>query len=173
MTNQINGETSSHSSSASQRLVEIDKILDEYEQKLGLPNYEGEINKQRENIGLYLAMGRTELEKLDIESCGYISFELRAYGVFIQRSINRERARLNWANSVFKNYVCPKFDSVNGYGFDEKACKVTAQDEYASKLDSIIRYAKQRTDRLEFLANGINGVADALDNIKKGKMVKQ
>lgn len=168
-------ETTGEILSAKDRLDRIDQILDEYEnQKLGLPNYEEQSNKQKENnIGKYLEMGRDQLEKLDAQECGYISHEILSYSFFIQRSINREKSRCSWSKSVLKNYVVPKFDQIQGWGFDEKCGKIIAQDEFAQKIDSINRYATQRVERLDFLANGLKSIADNLNNIARSKGNKQ
>lgn len=152
-------------STAKERLESLDKVLDEYEQGLGLPNY-SQI-ALNEEVAQYLNMSRDALEKLTPQDAGQIAYALSSYSIFIQRSINREIARVSWADSLMKEVLADSISQQSGYGYVEKFNKAMKQDAYASDLNKIMRYAQQRADRLNFIANGIKNLSDILINLMK------
>jgi hypothetical protein len=117
-------------------------------------------------------MNRDELEKLTPEDCGQISYRLGQFAFHIQRTINREIARNNWADDTIKVVIADDINNYKGYGYVEKANQAIKHNDKAQSLNKIRIYAKQRTDRLSYLANSVKNLSDILLSIQKIKMVK-
>ena len=89
---------------AKEQVQSWDKILDEYEQSIGLPKYSPTLLPEEE-LNTYLTMDRNALEKLGPEDCAQISYRLGQYSFHLQRTVNRELARLNWAEEKIKEVL--------------------------------------------------------------------
>lgn len=157
--------------SSKEELQEWDNILDEYESTIGLPKYLAGTLSETE-LNQYLTMNRDEIEKLTPEDCAQISYRLGQFSFHIQRTINRELARLNWSEDNIKAVIADEINNYKGYGFVEKSLQAIKHNDRASSLNKIKIFAKQRSDRLSYLANSIKNLSDILLSIQKTKMVK-
>jgi uncharacterized protein (UPF0335 family) len=157
--------------SSKEELQEWDNILDEYESTIGLPKYISVALPETE-LNQYLTMNRDEIEKLSPEDCAQISYRLGQFSFHIQRTINRELARLNWSEDNIKVVIADEINNYKGYGFVEKSLQAIKHNDRASSLNKIKIFAKQRSDRLSYLANSIKNLSDILLSIQKTKMVK-
>lgn len=146
-----------------------DDILDEYEQSVGLPAYKNDVLPESE-LNEYLTMNRDILEKLGPEDCAQISYRLGQFSFHIQRTINREIARYNWAEELIKETIADELNNYKGYGYAEKAGQAIKHNDRALSLNNIKKFAKQRSDRLSYLANGIKNLSDILLSIQKNKV---
>lgn len=155
---------------AKEELQDWDNILDEYEKGLGLPKYNSNGMPEQE-LNHYLTMDRTELEKITPEDCAQISYRLAQFSFYIQRTINREIARNNWADETIKMVIADEINNYKGYGYVEKSLQAIKHNEKAQAINKIKIYAKQRTDRLSYLANSIKNLSDILISIQKIKLV--
>jgi hypothetical protein len=117
-------------------------------------------------------MSRDELEKLTPEDCGQISYRLGQFSFHIQRTINREIARHNWADENTKAAIADDINNYKGYGYIEKSNQAIKHNDKAQALNKIKIYAKQRTDRLSYLANSMKNLSDILLSIQKIKSTK-
>jgi hypothetical protein len=146
-----------------------DDILDEYEQSIGMPIYKNDVLPESE-LNDYLTMNRDALEKLGPEDCAQISYRLAQFSFHIQRTINREIARYNWADETIKETISDELNNYKGYGYAEKAGQAIKHNDRAQSLNNIKKFAKQRSDRLSYLANGIKNLSDILLSIQKNKV---
>ena len=145
-----------------------DKILDEYETSIGLSVYSASVISSQE-INTYTSMSRDEIEKLNPEDCAQISYRLSQFAFYLQRSLNRELARYNWAEESIKEVIADEINNYKGYGYIEKSIQAIKHNEKATGLNSIRKYAKQRSDRLQYLANSIKNLSDIMLSIQKSK----
>lgn len=146
-----------------------DGILDEYEKTLGIALYSPTLLPETE-LNSYLSMNRDELEKLTPEDCAQIAYRLAQFAFHIQRTINREIARYNWTEETIKETIADEINTYKGYGYIEKSQQAIKHNDKASSLNSIKKYAKQRTDRLSYLANNIKNLSDILLSVQKTKV---
>lgn len=167
MDTQTNTITNNQKTS-SEQLNYWDKILDEYETSLGLPSYSDKILPEAE-LNEYLTMDRTILEKLSPEDCAQISYRLGQFSFHVQRSINRENARYNWAEETIKETIADDINNYKGYGYLEKSSQAIKHNDKASALNKIKKYAKQRSDRLTYISSSIKNLSDILLSIQKTK----
>lgn len=145
-----------------------DKILDEYESGIGLPTYAAEALPESE-LQEYLTMNRNVLEKTAPEDCGQIAYRLAQFGFHLQRTINRETARFNWAEETIKEIIADEINNYKGYGYIEKSSQAIKHNDRAAMLNKIKKYAKQRSDRLTYLSSAIKNLSDILISIQKSR----
>jgi hypothetical protein len=150
--------------SPADRMKEIDRVLDEYEVKAGLPRLLPE--SAFSDIEKYLNMSRDELEKLSAQDCASIAYRLSTFSFHISRCWNIENTRVHWADNIIKSVIADEVGNYNGYGYVEKAAKAIKHNEYASKLNDIRIYAQQRANRLYDLSNHITNIAKSINNIQ-------
>ena len=87
----------------------------------------------------------------------------------MQRSYNREVARVNWANQTLKTTLAGREQAYKG-SWESQFNQAIKEDGYASKIDNIKRYAQQRADRLTYLSSSIKNMSDLYLNIQKTKV---
>lgn len=155
---------------AKERLEQIDSVLDEYENNLGLPLYSSDFHDP--SVKNYLNMSRQHMEKLTVEECSEAALLLGGFSFYIQRSYNREIARVNWATSSLKKMVSGR-ESQYGGSWDSQYYQAVKEDGYASKLDTIKTYAQQRADRLTYLASSIKNFSDLFVNLQRAKAIRK
>lgn len=145
-----------------------DKILDEYENSIGIPNVNNPENSKE--LDEYLNMSRDVLEKLNPEDCFQIAYRLGQMAFHIQRTLNREIARHNWAEDSVKLVVAEELNNYKGYGYIEKFYQAVKNNDKAQMLHKIQKYAKQRMDRLGYLSNSIKNLSDIIIAIHRNKV---
>lgn len=155
--------------SAKEELQYWDSILDEYEQSIGSPKYNQESMSESE-LNDYLTMNRDQIEKLSPEDCAQIAYRLGQFAFHIQRTINREIARYNWSEETIKEVIADEVNNYKGYGYIEKSLQAIKHNDKATSLNSIKKYAKQRMDRLSYLANNIKHLSDIILSVQKTKV---
>lgn len=147
-----------------------DNILDEYESSIGLGKYSELHGFSEDELNVYFTMNRDAIEKLSPEDCAQISYRLAQYAFFIQRTLNREIARHNWAEETTKETISDEINNYKGYGYLEKSLQAIKHNDKASSLNKIKKYAHQRMDRLSYLANSIKNLSDILLSIQRTKV---
>jgi hypothetical protein len=152
-----------------EELQHWDTILDDYEKSISLPSYSASV-LQEEELNNYLTMDRDQLEKLSPEDCAQIAYRLAQFSFHIQRTINRETARHNWAEETIKETIADEINNYKGYGYIEKSLQAIKHNDKATTLSSIRKYAKQRIDRLSYIANSLNNLSSILLSIQKTKV---
>jgi len=155
--------------SATEQINYWDKVLDEYESGLGLPKYVSLVLSEQE-LNQYLTMDRNVIEKLSPEDCAQISYRLAQFSFHIQRTINREQARLNWAEESIKEVIADEINNFKGYGYLEKSAQAIKHNEKAQALNKIKKYARQRSDRLSYIASSIKNLSEIILSIQKMKV---
>jgi len=165
----MSGQNDSQPKTAKEELQYWDTILDTYEKGLGLPEYSNNLFGSEE-INEYLSMTRDMVEKLTPEDCAQISYRLAQYSFHVQRTINREIARHNWSEEKIKEVICDEINNYKGYGYIEKSSQAIKHNDKAQTLNSIKKYAKQRMDRLSYIANNIKNLSDIMLAVQKTKV---
>ena len=153
-----------------EQVEEWDKVLDEYEKSIGLGSYLSNTQFDEEELNNYFTMSRDYIEKITPEDCAQIAYRLAQYGFFLQRTLNREIARHNWAEETTKETIADEINNYKGYGFVEKSLQAIKHNDKAQALNKIKKYAKQRMDRLSYLANNIKNLSDVFLAVQKTKV---
>ena len=145
-----------------EQVEEWDKVLDEYERSIGLGAYLNNTQFDETELNNYFTMNRDSIEKITPEDCAQIAYRLAQYAFFVQRTVNREIARHNWAEETIKETIADEINNYKGYGFVEKSLQAIKHNDKAQALNKIKKYAKQRMDRLSYLANSIKNLSDII-----------
>lgn len=142
----------------------IDDILDEYEQSIGLPKFVENFPSCEQ----YFKLTGEQIEKLTPADCASISIQLNALAVHVQRSYNREIARIGWAKNKLKSILSGKESNYSG-SWDSQFYQAANDNDYTRKLLAIKAYAQQRADRLNFLSTAIQNRAQLFVNLQRAK----
>ena len=153
-----------------EQVEEWDKILDEYETSVGLGKYTEIQSFTNEELNGYFTMSRDMIEKLTPEDCAQIAMRLSQYSLFLQRTFNRESARYYWAEESIKETIADDINNYKGYGYIEKAPQAIKHNDKANALNRIKKYAKQRMDRLSYLATNIKNLSDIILCVQRTKV---
>ena len=152
---------------AKERLDQVEAVLDEYESKLGIGGYSEDFHDQ--SVKRYMSMSRQQMEKITVEECAEAALLLGGFSFYLQRSYNREIARVNWATSNLKKMISGREDQYRG-SWDSQYYQAVKEDGYATKLDNIKTYAQQRADRLTYLATSVKNLSDLYINLQRSKI---
>lgn len=157
-------------STTKEQVEQWDKVLDEYESSIGLGKYNEVHNFTESELSEYFTMSRDSVEKLTPEDCAQISYRLAQYAFFLQRTLNREIARHNWAEESIKETIADEINNYKGYGFLEKSLQAIKHNDKATNLNKIKKYAQQRMDRLSYLANSVKNLSDIILSVQRTKV---
>jgi hypothetical protein len=155
------------STSAKEQLEHWDKILDEYENRIGLPPIASPGDK--DELEKYLSMDRNVIEKFTGDECAMVAYRLSQYAFYLQRLLNQETARLNWSKSKLKSEIASTVGNYTGYSYEERSGKAINGNEHAMALQKIAIFAQQRADRLTFLSASLKNLADYMKSIQFNK----
>jgi hypothetical protein len=147
------------------QLGRIDKLLDEYERNLGLPDK----SKYEDSAAQYFNMTRTQLEALSAEDCAHGSYILSNLALHIQRTLNRETSRCNWIHRNIKFLVADKASQYRG-SWEQQETQALKDDSVGKKLFILLTENTTRIDRLNYIATNVRQLAEALTNIQKAKI---
>ena len=157
------------SNTAKDRLSKLDSVLDEYESSLGIPTFTNDFH--HESAKKYLQLSRDQIEKFTPEQCAEAALLLASLSFHLQRSYNREVARVNWADQVLKTIVSGREQQYRG-SWDSQFYQAVKEDGYATKVADIKKYAQQRADRLTYLASSIKNISDIFLSVQRSKAFK-
>ena len=89
----------------------------------------------------------------------------------IQRSYNREIARINWADRILKSTIAGREQAYKG-SWESQFNQAVKEDGYTTKIADIKRYAQQRADRLTYLSSSMKNMSDVFLNVQRSKGLK-
>lgn len=163
MTTQIIGEIELK---VSDRWKQAEQILNDYSQSIGTTAiaYNNESEKS-------LNLKSEDLKKLTPEEISIHAYTLAHYASFVQKEINRQNAKLKWANHNL-NLVIAKVGAKYGdkwTKYDERRVMVASDNEYAKILYDITLQAGIRVSELDFLSSRISAMSDLLNELHKTK----
>ena len=147
-------------------LSEFLDVLDQYRTKLGIS-----IFTKYPEIETILSADETTRRLWSEEELGHYSYSLQGYACYIQREINEEHIKLNWAKHNFR-VISGKYCA--GYGtqytkYEERVDMMIADNEGARALDEIILNAESRIKLLDFIGQRISNMANSLTELQKTK----
>jgi hypothetical protein len=138
------------------KLVEIEKILDNYQTRKGILALQSKNEAEK-----YLNLPQAEIRTLQADECFEAGIILCQYATFVQEAYNRELTRANWAESEIKRTVTKQMKQYNSPSADERRYLAIMGDEYTAKLDKLRMWAQALADRLSFMANRVDATARA------------
>ncbi|NVM35803.1 MAG: hypothetical protein HWN81_09420 [Candidatus Lokiarchaeota archaeon] len=151
------------------RMNRIDEILDEYESSIGLSKFKEKAID--DEVKKYLSMDRNQIEKLSVQECGEAALMLGGLSFHIQRCFNREMSRVNWADGLLKKTISGEELQYRG-SWESQYNQAIKNNDYANDLLKLKNYAKQRADRLTYLASSAKNMSDLYKNLQMAKVMK-
>lgn len=137
---------------------QLDKILDEYNynNNIGIPFSNGEVSQ-------YISMSRDQIEAMSKEDKHIASIQLSQYAVYLQRLVNRERARLSWSNAVINKLASSHWEEHDKFlSYEIKIAKISKEYDIVDKAIKIRNHAQIRIDELDSVANLIKHLSDMM-----------
>lgn len=167
MTNPLeNGEEDSENAleprTIRQKLEKFDENLRALDEALGIDLAASSID-----ISEYLSMSRHQIESLTPEVAARISHEITIASFHIQKTINRNTARLNWCKHSLGEIlgICAR-DYSRIFGWEEKRLTIIADNSVAGKLNHRIMEYQGRVDSLNNLTLSLKDIASSCKNIQ-------
>lgn len=153
-----------------QKLQATNDGLDKYEQGIGLPNVTSlAVEAEAKRI---LNLEPSVLNKMSATECGESAFCLRQYSWYLQRSLNKERTNMKWAEESTKRTIAATIHNYRGVSYEERKMQAVKDNDVASNLDTLRIKAQLKIDRISFLADKIGDMAKSLESLqftKRGK----
>lgn len=140
----------------------IEEALNKYEEEqVGLPKLE------QTAAPAYLSMPLDDLRKKTPEELSEATIEIARYSLFIERSINRQKAWERWAKLKSDEYTAHYLGDVpDRYGFNERVLIARNNPEPCKILNKFIREIEMKLSRLYNVPKHISIIADAINNLK-------
>lgn len=151
---------------ATQLVQKSDEILDKFESDTGLPT--NILPGSKEEFQSYLSMDTTHLDKLDYKECANISYRLIQFSIYVQRCLNREKAKSKILVKKINTMIASRIDEYRG-SWDIQRCAAIADNTAATALSSELTESEARQERLEFVASGFKNLADQMKTIQFSK----
>ena len=146
------------------RLDELDTVLDGYVNSVGI-----KYTSPNNEVDKYINMSRIELCKYTREELGEIAYLLDAFAFHLQKELNKEQTRVNWAASNIALEVAKLAQQYKGYSYEERSKQAIDEHEGLRKLEKIRIYAQSRLDRLSYLPAKLNKMSDSLQQLQQSK----
>lgn len=147
-----------------EQLEALQKKLDEYEMSCGLPMSQFVNSKELEQI---LQIPLTELRKLGPTERTEYSFVLKQFSFHIQRKSNIEQSVITSCDKTIEKMFGPFAASAKGYSYDERVLSSLYNNLAYQKVIQIKTHAKLRLERLAFLTQRLDGLAQILNSFKR------
>lgn len=154
---------------AKTHLETVDRILDEYETKIGLPAFTPESSDQ---VKEYMNYSRDVLERLTPDQCIEISIAMNGFSFHLQRCKNRDEARIIWAEGKMRVAATPRISQYRAGSFSQNFDSAVFDDEYTAKLFEIRNWAAIRAKRFDYLSNLIKDKAESFKELARTKRNK-
>ncbi|MFA5669980.1 MAG: hypothetical protein WC967_12095 [Balneolaceae bacterium] len=148
---------------------EIEKGIDEYRKRVGLPDF-SKINNNR--VREILSFSITDIKKMTTDEMAESCFILSQYALIIQLFINYEKRSADWAENklihlegIRMNNMVDRF-----YERGEKSKIIRANDKFGKILTEMKEGCEAKITQLSYIPKHIQSIADRLNEIKMGKL---
>lgn len=144
------------------RLEEIEKLLENYENRIGLGNI---LYKEEPQLDI----SKEEMAVLSPEALDLLRWQYMHYTLFLQKTINKHQARLVWADTNLKRFLEKNCQEYAGWKWEERQANCLADNIYAQKLDLLKLNSKLVIERTAFICNKISFLCEIMKDISYAK----
>jgi len=113
----------------------------------------------------YFNMSESEINNLSPNESARIAVRLSQYAIFIQRVLNKDKARAQWLKWEIKKIIAPKINQYSG-GWELQEQQAILDDEIAAKRQAQLFVVDARIESLNNISFAINRLADQFKNLK-------
>lgn len=149
--------------SVKEKLAEVELLLDEYENKSGLPKI-----KNVEECEC-LSWTLDDLKHKANEELDEATYILSQFGFNLQRLINHKLTRVNWADSNLKIVFGQEAQNYNLYSYEGSKNAVIANNEYAFALHDLRTKSQMVVDRLSYLPAKVEFMTKQIVNVLRNR----
>ena len=153
-----------------ERLNQIDALLDDYEQSSGLPAYAPMAATEVHHL---LELSPQELRGMSAEEVGEAAYTLESFSFHLQRALNREQARVRFAEETVRYLIGPRMRNITAYNWEERRLLAVRQDDAAQKAEKLRVNAQLRVERLSYLSPKVERMASALIQLQMSKRAQR
>jgi len=151
--------------SVATRLTNKEAELQAFEEECAIPgDCPIEVENEAKRI---LTMTPDVLRKYSAQACNEATFILNQFAFFLQKALNLEQGRINWAEENLKRMVLKQ--NIAGYGLEDKKMKLIKEDDAAEALDNIRVQATFKKGRIAFLDDKVKEMAKSLAGLANSK----
>jgi len=143
----MNGEEKSIKYTANDLATKVDELLLEYEQGLGIKNGNPDIKAEK-----YLTMSEDDIRCMSGEDAAIASITLGQYSFYLQRSINIELRRMNWATAQIDRAILGEMKNYSAGSAPERKMLAIKDNSFALSLESLRTQAQARVDQINYLS---------------------
>lgn len=163
----MSGENESRTLTAKDALKEFESLVDKYETDINLlfPKC------QPSNIESALNLTEQDLNQMNSEECGAKAHTLSQYILYLQKEINRNTIRVNWAKNKMNLLIAAKF---NEYGdkytkVEIKMGMLCKENTYAAAINGILQHAEARITSLTNITMHVSLICNTLMSLQTSK----
>lgn len=144
------------------QLKKIEEVLDQYDSNIGLDKI-----IYNEDVEEVLLLNASQLSSLDKSKLEEYSFLLAQYAAVLNKEINRNKARLYWAEDKLNRLIAQHNNKYSGQFMKFEIIKYTIinNDTAASKLNQIILHAQLRILEVDGVLNHIQMMSRLIGSI--------
>lgn len=154
----------SESNNLNAKIEQINKLIDSYENQIGLPSFTVE-----NNVDKYINLTSVELGQLSADECGYAAYSLTSFAYHVQKMYNKETSIAKWAESQLPIVIASRIQQYQAPSFEERKMLCIKDNEDAFSLYKLMNYSKHRAERLAFLSQKIQNISDRLIDVQISK----
>lgn len=145
------------------RLNQFDKELFDFQDSCGLPT--NRLPCPRDEIEGYLTLTKSKIDALSVDECHLICIRLAQYELFLQRSINAEKNRMNFLKAEIMKTIARKISNYAG-SWDMQKQAAIDDNEYASEAQSIFLTVEGRHNSLQNITFSIKHLIEQINNVR-------
>lgn len=146
---------------------QVDTLLLEYESSLGIVNKNPDIAAEQ-----YLTMSQDGIAALTAEGCGVASVVLAQYAFYLQRSLNNEVRRVNWASALIDRTIAPIMKNYNASSAAERRMMAIKDNEFAFSCERLRVEAQARVDQINYLSAKVDALSYRFSELQQTKRLK-
>lgn len=143
------------------RIEDVEKILEEYNQKLYLDRIKLKEIDLDYNVSIISSMACEDIYKLCLD--------LSYYGLGLQKEVNKIKQRMIWTEQNLNKRLSILAAKEQGYGFEEKKAKALSGDEYSQKLYDLKTKCMLHLTSFDFIVNKIDFISKLAMSIAEAK----
>jgi hypothetical protein len=170
---QTNGNVKSEGRSDIQSRVDgFDSNLDSFLEKLGVNS-----NFTEDDVGVesrrWLNLSPSQLRKCSLNEVGEGAYVLSQLAFRLQIAMNRENARMKWAEESIKKIISPVIGQYVGTTYDERRVAAIRDNDAANKLDKVRVDSMAKGERLLFLSSKVESMSRSLMSLKNTRKIDE
>lgn len=147
-----------HLEDVTKLIKSLDAQLDAFTSSLGLP---ATINDEIKNAATAV-LNMEDLSKLTYEECAEKAAKLAQYAFFLQKSINKELARINLLDREIAKAISSKIEQQIGSTDKRREVRAIMENAWAKEMYDAKEILQRRIDATSFLSQKVNDMRQSL-----------